>query len=199
MIPSVSGAAGLSHSRDRENESAHGQRRTSEKRADRTVTITQSGEVSDTGSLERLSEVSNKSRIGKYILRFSVVFQNRDSSDMLIADGDNMLARLRGAGLTGTISVPYRERGAFQIDAGDAITCSFACEIKDANQLRDLLRLRDDGELNQRLKLDVSGADFPIVSGKTEKNVISEQKAAELRRPSTLIAVDFGEMEKFSP
>ncbi len=199
VIPSVSGSAGLSHSRDWENESVHGQRRTNEKRADRTITITQSGEITDTASLENLSEVSNKSRIGKYILRFSVVLQNRDSSDTLIVDGDNMLARLRGSGLTGTISVPYRERGAFRIDAGDAITCSFACEIKDANQLRDLLRLRDEGELIQRLKLDVSGADFPIVSGKTGKNVLAEQKAAELRRPSTLIAVDFGEMEKFSP
>ena len=199
VVPSVSGSAGLSHSRDWENESAHGQRRASEKRADRTVTITQSGEITDTGSLERLGEVSNKSRIGKYILRFSVMLQNRDSSDTLIVDGDNMLARLRGSGLTGTISVPYRERGAFHIDAGDAITCSFSCEIKDANQLRDLLRLRDEGALNQRLKLDVSGADFPIVSGKTKKNVIAEQKDAELLRPSTLIAVEFGEMEKFSP
>ncbi len=199
VVPSVSGSAGLSHSRDWENESAHGQRRASEKRADRTVTITQSGEITDTGSLERLGEVSNKSRIGKYILRFSVMLQNRDSSDTLIVDGDNMLARLRGSGLTGTISVPYREHGAFHIDAGDAITCSFSCEIKDANQLRDLLRLRDEGALNQRLKLDVSGADFPIVSEKTKKNVLSKQKAAELRRPSTLIAVEFGEMEKFSP
>ena len=199
VFPSVSGSAGLSHSRDWENESVHGQRRTNEKRADRTITITQSGEITDTASLENLSEVSNKSRIGKYILRFSVVLQNRNSSDTLIVDGDNMLARLRGSGLTGTISVPYRERGAFRIDAWDAITCSFSCEIKDANQLRDLLRLRDEGALNQRLKLDVSGADFPIVSGKTKKNVIAEQKAAELRRPSTLIAVEFGEMEKFSP
>ncbi len=196
LIPSGSVGAGIGHDREKSNSNVRESLGT--RKTDATVSFGETHEHAGAESLEKRTEGAEESRLGKYHLRFSVVFRNHDPTDTLRVDGSRMRARLSGTGLTGTISSPYLERSAFSLGLGETV-CSFDCEINDKRQLHDLLKLDEEGSLAQRLKLDVTGADLPIVSEKTGKNVIDERNAMERRRPGTHISIEFGELENLSP
>ena len=135
--------------------------------------------------------------LGKCHLHFSVVLRNHAPDDTLVIQGGDMRVYLSGPGLPGEISVPYTEREEIHLGYGETL-CKFDYEIRDKKQFEALLRLGNQGGF-QLLELKVSGADFPVFSGKTGKNVLDEQAAWERNHPSTLVAIGFGDLASLSP
>ena len=169
--------------------------RTDSNRSGAEVSVTDVHETSSSTGQEYVFEGSDKSRLGVYRLGFSVVLKNRDVNDALQVDGSRMYAKLRGPGLTGVISVPCSEQGKFTLGVEEK-SFEFVYPINDDRTLNELIRLDESGRLGQ-LALSRTGADIPVVSTKSGgKSILSEQSAIERRNPSTVVSIEFGELQE---
>ncbi|MCR5752503.1 MAG: SEL1-like repeat protein [Kiritimatiellae bacterium] len=137
-------------------------------------------------------ESTFESRLGGYVLVFSVALRNMDATDRLKVDGAHMRAQLSSGDLPGIITAPYKERGEFWLGAEETI-CEFVYQVEDAKMLKALQYLEGKGELG-RLNLSMSGANITVISEKTGRNVLSDLNAAETCRPGTRFSMEFGEL-----
>ncbi len=132
---------------------------------------------------------------GGYRLVFSVALKNNDIADPLQVDGKGASVRLEGLSLP--VVVPYQERESFELGADEAL-CVFSYPVKDQVLLRELKQIDEQGAWS-KITLTLVGSDFPIVSKKTKRNVLTELSIAEQRSPTTEIEVDFGDLSSLSP
>jgi len=126
---------------------------------------------------------------------FSVALKNNDITDPLQVDGKGASVRLEGLSLP--VVVPYQERETFELGADEAL-CVFSYPVKDLVLLRELKQIDEQGAWS-KITLTLVGSDFPIVSKKTKRNVLTELSIAEQRSPTTEIEVDFGDLWSLSP
>ncbi len=140
-------------------------------------------------------EGSEAETYGGYRLLFSVALKNNDITDPLQVDGKGASVRLEG--LSVPVVVPYQERETFELGADEAL-CVFSYPIKDQVLLRELKQIDAQGAWS-KITLTLVGSNFPIVSKKTKRNVLTEQSVAEQRSPTTEIEVDFGDLSRLSP
>ncbi len=167
---------------------------------DKTASNKRGNSTSNTTANERItaevqdttSESTDESRLGGYMLVFSVALRNMDVTDRLKVEGTHMRAQLNSDELPGTITAQYKDRGDFWLGAEETI-CRFTYPVEDMDMLKALLRLEKEGRLGQ-LKLFRSGADIVATSERTRRNVLSDQNAAEVHRPGTRFSVEFGEL-----
>ena len=167
---------------------------------DKTVSRTRGKSTNDTTASEQIttegqdttSENANESRIGGYVLVFSVALRNMDATDRLKVEGAHMRAQLSSDELPGVISVPYKERGDFWLGAEETI-CGFRYPVEDVGMLKALQGLEMDGRLGQ-LKLSRSGADIVVISEKTGRNVLSDLNTIESGHFATRFSIEFGEL-----
>ena len=195
FIPSASVGGG--YSRDGTTTKRNGEESAETDRVGHSTSITESTEQTVSQDTGKEQEVIDASRRGNYFLEFFVAFRNRDATDTLLIDGTRMRAVIGGPGLTGSIAVPDEERGEIRLGAEETV-CTFRCPIRDERRLAELLRLSDGGLL-PRLRLTVSGADIPVRSERTGKNVLSDQQTQAQHRPGPLVSVEFGELRNLSP
>ena len=163
----------------------------SNKRGNSTSNSTANERITVEGQ-DTTSESTNESRLGGYMLVFSVALRNMDASDRLKVEGAHMWAQLSSDELPGAITAQYKERDDFWLGAEETI-CRFVCSVEDMDMLKALLRLEKEGRLGQ-LKLSRSGADIVVMSERTGRNVLSDLNAAEAHRPGTRFSVEFGEL-----
>ena len=169
---------------------------------DKTASNKRGNSTSNTTANERItaegqdttSESTDESRLGGFMLVFSVALRNMDAADRLKVEGTHMRAQLSSDELPGTITVQYKERGDFWLGAEETI-CGFTYTVEDVDMLKALLHLEKEGRLGQ-LKLSRSGADIVVTSERTCRNVLSDLNAAEAHRPGTRFSVEFGELMK---
>ena len=166
--------------------------RTRSKKSETEVSVADVVNVSSSEGYEKEVNGSDKSRLGGYRLKFSVVLKNRDVNDELQVDASRMLAKLRGPDLTGVISVHCCEKGEFVLGADDS-SFEFVYPIDDERMLAELIHLAKGGQLGQLFLSETAG--FPVMSKKTGKNVLSEQSTVERRNPSTAVLIEFGEFK----
>jgi len=163
----------------------------SNKRGNSTTNTTANERITAEGQ-DTTSEITNESRLGNYMLVFSVALRNMDATDRLKVDGAHMRAQLSSGDLPGTITALYKERGEFWLGAEETI-CEFTYLVEDAKMLKALQYLERNGKLSQ-LNLSRSGADIVVISEKTGRNVLSDLNAAEAHRPGTRFSIEFGEL-----
>ena len=163
----------------------------SNKRGNSTTNTTANERITAEGQ-DTTSEITNESRLGSYMLVFSVALRNMDATDRLKVDGAHMRAQLSSDDLPGTITAPYKDRGEFWLGAEETI-CEFRYLVEDAKMLKALQYLERNGKLGQ-LNLSRSGADIVVISEKTGRNVLSDLNAAEAHRPGTRFSIEFGEL-----
>ena len=161
------------------------------------ATTSISSETTQSDNMENEWRKTDETRRGDYRLICSVRLRNTDTTDTLVVDLSKAKAKIGGPGLTGVLSVPCREQDTISL-GGEPTVCIFEESITDERQLEDLLRLQKEGALHS-LRLMASGADFPVVSEKTGKNVLAEQEETKRRRPGTRIAIEFEELQELSP
>ena len=197
FVPNGSVSFGGNASRTGSTENRDIQRQGASSKSGGSITTSTSTEMSRSVTDEEEGRKVDETRLGDYRLVFSVKLRNTDTTDPLTIDCSRMKATICGQGLTGVLTVSCREKDRIEIGAEETI-CNFEETITNERQLLDLLRLQSEGTL-PRLRLKVSGADFPIYSTTTGKNVLSEQATMERRRPGTLITVEFDELQELSP
>ena len=197
FVPNGSVSFGGNASRTGYTENHDNQRQGASSKSGGSITTSTSTEMSRSVTDEEEGRKIDETRLGDYRLVFSVKLRNTDTTDSLTIDRSRMKATVCGQGLTGVLTVPCREKDRIEIGAEETI-CNFEETITNERQLLDLLRLQSEGNL-QRLRLKPSGADFPIYSTTTGRNVLSEQATMERRRPGTLIAIEFDELQELSP
>ena len=163
----------------------------SNKRGNSTTNTTANERITAEGQ-DTTSEITNESRLGSYMLVFSIALRNMDATDRLKVDGAHMRAQLSSGDLPGTITAQYKDRGEFWLGAEETI-CEFRYLVEDAKMLKALQCLERNGKLGQ-LNLSRSGADIVVISEKTGRNVLSDLNAAEAHRPGTRFSIEFGEL-----
>ncbi len=187
-----SGKLGSEYSKDGFDELRRSTDKTASNKRDNSTTNTTVNERITAEGQDTTSESTDESRLGGYVLVFSVALRNMDAVDRLKVDGTHMRAQLSSDELPGPITAQYKERGDFWLGAEETI-CGFTYSVEDMDMLKALLRLDKAGRLGQ-LKLSRSGADIIVMSERTGKNVLTDLNTAEAHRPGTRFSVEFGEL-----
>ena len=138
---------------------------------------------------------SDMFHLGEYVLKFSVVLENRNAqtNDELIVDCSQMKPVLRGPGLTGEIHSSCSERDSRTLDVGTN-SFEFVYQINDKKMFDELIRLGESGQLNQ-LSMSKTGAVIPV-SKKSGTKVLSAQSVTEQRNPGTTVLVELGRFRR---
>ena len=199
IVPTASGSFGGNASRTGVSENRENRERGETAKAVDSVTTTASEETIRSDRLEDGQQRSDETRRGDYKLVIIIQLRNTDTTDPLVVDLSQATAKIKGPGLTGVLPVHSCEKKTIRLSAKPT-DYKFEVIIEEENQLNELLRLQAAGTLS-RLRLDVSGGDFPVISNKNgkERNILIEQEDQERRRPGTRIAVEFDRLQEYSP
>lgn len=137
-----------------------------------------------------------KGTLGNYYLVFTMTLKNLDLNDTYVikppADGE---LRAIVEGLSDQFEVPCVSAKSFTLDIGDERLCRFALKIVDERLLSELKGLKT----LSGVKPKINGSIFPIISEETNRNVLKEQKRAQLLNPTTEISLSFGKASMMSP
>lgn len=139
---------------------------------------------------------SSRGTHGNYYLVFTMTLKNLDLNDTYTvkapADG-GLRAILEGLG--DQLEVPCVSAKSFTLDIGDERVCRFALKIVDEGLLAKLKNLKSLSDVRPK----INGSIFPIVSDDTNKNILKEQRRAQLLNPTTEISLSFGKASMMSP
>ena len=142
------------------------------------------------------SEFEEQEHYGSYHLRFTVSFKSKDLSDTFLVGGPNASVILNG--FSAPVKVPYTERNeAVRLGAEERILF-FDYPIADQVTLRDAKRFAATGRRNA-VTLSLTGDDFPVVSERTKRNMVSEITRMMQTIPNTVVSLDFGDVKRLSP
>ena len=142
------------------------------------------------------SEFEEQEQYGSYHLRFTVSFKSKDPSDTFLVGGPNASVILNG--FSSPVKVPYTERNvAVRLGAEERILF-FDYPIADQVTLRDAKRFAATGRRNA-VTLSLTGDDFPVVSERTKRNMVSEITRIMQTIPNTVVSLDFGDVKRLSP
>ena len=141
-------------------------------------------------------EFEEQEQYGSYHLRFTVSFKSKDLSDTFLVGGPNASVILNG--FSAPVKVPYTERNeAVRLGAEERILF-FDYPIADQVTLRDAKRFAATGRRNA-VTLSLTGDDFPVVSERTKRNMVSEITRIMQTIPNTVVSLDFGDVKRLSP
>lgn len=139
---------------------------------------------------------SSRGTHGNYYLVFTMTLKNLDLNDTYTvkapADG-GLRAILEGLG--DQLEVPCVSAKSFTLDIGDERVCRFALKIVDEGLLAKLKNLKSLSDVRPK----INGSIFPIVSDDTNKNILKEQRRAQLLNPTTEISLSFSKASMMSP
>lgn len=142
------------------------------------------------------SEFEEQEQYGSYHLRFTVSFKSKDLSDTFLVGGPNASVILNG--FSAPVKVQYTERNeAVRLGAEERILF-FDYPIADQVTLRDAKRFAATGRRNA-VTLSLTGDDFPVVSERTKRNMVSEITRIMQTIPNTVVSLDFGDVKRLSP
>ena len=143
-------------------------------------------------------EDSMKGKYGDWYLTFTITLKNLDMSDTCFVKpptGGQLSAVV--VGLTQPVIVPCERQQSIAIGI-DEVVCKFSMPVHDQQLLKELKALAESGGM-EKLSAQIDGANFPIISQTTGKNVLQEIKLAEMKNPTTEISLQFGEAKVLSP
>ena len=83
------------------------------------------------------------------------------------------------------LEVPCISAKSFALDIGDEHVCRFALKVVDEGLLAELKKRKSFSDVRPK----INGSIFPIISDDTNKNVLKEQKRAQLLNPTTEISL----------
>ena len=143
-------------------------------------------------------EDSMQGKYGDWYLTFSIILKNLDLSDTCFIrppTGGQLSAVV--VGLTQPVIVPCQSQQAMAIGIDDAV-CKFTMPVHDQQLLKELNALAEAGGM-EKLSVQIDGANFPIISQTTGKNVLQEIKLAEMKNPTTEFVLEVGDAKVLSP
>ena len=143
-------------------------------------------------------EDSMQGKYGDWYLTFSIILKNLDVSDTCFVKpptGGQLSAVV--VGLTQPVIVPCERQQSIAIGIDDVV-CRFTMPVHDQQLSKELKALAETGDM-EKLSAQIDGANFPIISRTTGKNVLQEIKLAEMKNPTTKFVLEVGDAKVLSP
>lgn len=143
-------------------------------------------------------EDSMRGKYGDWYLTFAMYIKNLDISDVCYAcptNGIPLSAVVEG--LSQPIIVPCERQHTIRIGIEDVV-CRFTAPVHDQKLLRELMALEEAHGMD-KLSIQIDGANFPVISQSTGKNILQEMKLVEMKNPTTEIRLGFGDAKVLSP
>ena len=143
-------------------------------------------------------EISEQQQYGNPYLSFSILLKSLDVIEnyVLRPNKDGCVYALL-KGLSRTVRVPYEVKSEIALDVKDQCL-EFVYPITDELLLKELEEVQTRDGLITNVTVEILGGEFPIISG-SGKNVLNEMRLIELKRPTTELAILFGEPKSLSP
>ena len=137
-------------------------------------------------------------KYGDWYLTFSIILKNLDVSDTCFVKPpvDGQLSAVV-VGLAQPVIVPCERQQSIAIGIDDVV-CRFTMPVHDQQLLKELKALEKTGGM-EKLSAQINGANFPIISQTTGKNVLQEIKLAEMKNPTTEFVLEVGDAKVLSP
>lgn len=143
-------------------------------------------------------EDSMRGKYGDWYLTFAMYIKNLDVSDVCYVHPTNGIPLSAVVeGLSQPIVVPCERQHTIRIGI-EEVVCRFTAPVHDQKLLRELMALEEARSMD-KLSIQIDGANFPITSQSTGKNILQEMKLVEMKNPTTEIRLGFGEAKVLSP